>query len=161
MGARKAVTAGLALGSVVLSGCAGIGEGRRGSQIEIHGEVFSEHRVDLPCEEQAADESRPQELSGIELSFSDAEGNLLGTATSGPLEVEPLDYGCRFFAGYRATVSPASRYRVDFDPPPPREVSGGYFEGAELLEPQEISHRDLEAAGFTWSFEAEPAYVVP
>lgn len=161
MGVWQTVTAGSALCSVMLAGCAGLGDERRGSQIEIHGEVFSEHRVDLPCPEQAADESRPQELSGIELSFSNAEGDHLGTATTGPLEVEPLDYGCRFYAEYRVTISPAARYRVEFDPPPPRDVSGGYFEGAELLEAREISHGDLEAAGFRWSFEAEPAYVVP
>jgi hypothetical protein len=60
------------------------------------------------------------------------------------------------------TLPAASRYGVEFDSPPPRELpGGGYYEGAELLEPREISHADLTEAGFEWSFEAEPAYAVP
>lgn len=160
----RTVVGGLAVAVMVLSaGCAGLGSGSSGSEISVHGVVFSDHFVDLPCAEQAADEYRPEELSGIELTFSDGDANVLGTATTGPLEWEPADYhyGCRFLAAYAVTLPKVPLYRVEFNPPPPRELGGGYFEGAELLEPQQISYETLQKSGFEWSFEAEPAYVVP
>ena len=56
----------------------------------------------------------------------------------------------------------ASGYRVEFDPPEPRELpGGGFFQGAEDLEPQSISYQELEERGFEWSFEAEPLFAVP
>jgi hypothetical protein len=152
---------GVAASLVLAVGCGGPGGGAAPSEVTIRGVAFSDHRVDLPCDEQAEADGRPEELSGIELRLSDGDGKPLGYAVTGPLEWAPLDYGCRFFAAYSVALPAAPAYRVEFDPPAPREFGGGYFEGAELLEPQEISHEGLRKAGFEWNFEAEPSYVVP
>lgn len=126
------------------------------------GGVFTDFHVDGPCELSEDSFGQPEELSGIILTFTDPDGVLLGEATTGALQIESLDYGCRYLAEYSLTLPPASAYTVDFDPPTPRNFPfGGYFEGAEELETQDISHVDLEAAGFEWSFEAPPQYVVP
>lgn len=145
------------LSLLLLSACGSVSPG----SVTVEGMVYSDHRVDLPCEEQAALPTRPEELSEIVLRFSDQTASPLAEATTGLLEWEELDHGCRFLARYRVTLPKAEVYRVEFYPPPPRELDGSYFEGAEVLEPQEISLAELEAAGRRWNFEAPPSYVVP
>jgi hypothetical protein len=153
----RALTAVMAL---LLAGCGGI-FGRASDDVRVTGAVFSDHRVDLPCEEQASDPMRPQELSGIRLLFADGMGNRLGDAVTGELRWRRLDYGCRFFAEYSVTLFRSAEYHVDFDPPQPRDIQGAMFLGAEDLEPQRIRHAELEEQAFEWSFEAEPSYAVP
>jgi hypothetical protein len=150
----------LAGATVLLVACGGP-FGRSGDEISITGTVFSDHRVDLPCEEQAADPSRPEGLSRLRLRFTDGRGDLVGAAVTEELQWRELDYGCRFFAAYSVTLPRRVEYRVTFEPRPPRDVDGAMYLGAEDLEPQRISLAELERRGFEWSFEAEASYAVP
>jgi len=150
----------LAGATVLLVACGGL-FGRPGDKVSITGTVFSDHRVDLPCEEQAADPLRPEELSGIRLRFTDGRGELLGGAVTEELQWRELDYGCRFFAAYSVTLPRRVEYRVTFEPRPPKDIHGAMYLGAEDLEPQRISLAELEQRGFEWSFEAESSYAVP
>ena len=138
-------------------------------QIGISGALYVDFNVDLPC----AGQQGPDELSGIGLTFTDATGSTLGRASTGPLQVRELqpgqpgtegwtNPGCRFFAAYSLTSAPAASYRVEFTVPPPRPgPGGGYFQGVQDLVPQTISHDELRANAFNWSFEVQPSYVVP
>jgi hypothetical protein len=129
------------------------------ARVAIRGSVFTDFRVG-PCGD--ANPMSPDELSGIKLTFSDASGILQGGTLTGPLRTEPIPDGCRFLADYQVVVPQAASYRVEFDPPQPRTLpGGGYFAGAEQLEPQEIRYEQLAAAGFEWNFEAQPGFVVP
>ncbi|HEV8488458.1 MAG TPA: hypothetical protein VGQ58_01580 [Candidatus Limnocylindrales bacterium] len=152
--------AGVLLLLVLAVGACGNTE-RTPARVTISGAVFTDFHVDLPCAD-GPPAMRPDELSGIKLTFSDPQGVALGAALTGPLRAEPIADGCRFLADYQAVVPPAAIYRVEFDPPEPRTLpGGGYFDGAGQLAPQEIRHDQLVAAGFTWTFEAPPAFVVP
>ncbi len=147
--------------SVALVACGGDG-GPGGSDrtLSLRGSVFSDHRVDQPCETQAANPLRPDPLAGIRLTFSSAEGDVLGTAVTGPLQWEDLEYGCRFFADYVVELPESVEYHVVFDPEPP-PTTDAYYSGAEDLEPARITRQQLAASGDAWSFEAMPSYVVP
>ena len=137
-------------------------------QIGISGALYVDFNVDLPC----AGQQGPDELSGITLTFTDATGATLGSALTGPLQVHELqpgqpgtegwaNPGCRFFAAYSVTSAPAASYRVEFTVAPPRPgPGGGYFQGVHDLVPQTISHDELRANAFYWSFEVQPSYVV-
>jgi len=130
--------------------------------VTIRGAVFTDFHDGLPCADGRPAAMRPDEISGIALTFSNPEGVDLGGALTGPLRTEQLADGCRFLADYQLSVPPAVAYRVEFDPPEPRTMpGGGYFDGADQLAPQEIRHDVLAAAGYSWSFEAPPAFVVP
>jgi hypothetical protein len=160
----------LAYGLVLLSplGCDFAAE-TPSDRIGISGALFVDVNVDLPC----AGQQGPNELSGIKLTFTDAAGMALGSAITGPLQVSELpqgrpgtegwaNAGCRFMAAYSVTMAPAASYRVEFDVPPPRPgPGGGYFQGVQDLVPQTISHDELRANAFSWSFEVQPSYVVP
>jgi hypothetical protein len=139
---------------------AACGAPRGGGEVMVRGSVFSDFRVDLPCQEQQG--SAPEELSGIRMTFRDDAGTPLADTRSGPLESQQLDYGCRFLARYSVALPQASGYQVEFDPPEPRELpGGGFYQGAEDLGPESISYQELEEQGFEWSFEAEPLFAVP
>jgi hypothetical protein len=157
MRALGALTVGAA--AVLLAACGGT-FGGSGDEVTVTGTVFSDHHIDLPCEELTADPLRPEELSGIRLVFTDGTGNALGEAVTGDLEWRKLDYGCRFLAAYSVTLPRRAAYRIDFEPKPPRG-QGAMYLGAEDLEPQGIRHAELEERGFEWSFEAEPSYGTP
>ncbi len=144
---------------MIILGLAACGVGR---QATIEGSVFTDFHVDGRCELNEDGIGQPEELSGIVLTFTDPDGVVLGETTTGALRIESLEYGCRYLAEYSLTLTRASSYTVEFDPPTPHGFPfGGYFEGAEELETQDISHAELAAAGFEWSFEAPPQYVVP
>ncbi len=148
-------------GLIATSACASADAIPRGAAVAIRGSVFTDHRMDAPCEVQAANLIRPDALSGMVLTFTTEAGQSLGTAVTGPLQWTDLDYGCRFHAEYALDVPTAAGYVVDFEPtvkPPP---AGGYYSGADDLVPTYISHADLIAAAGVWSFEAMPSYVVP
>lgn len=156
---RVAIVLLLALLVLLIGGC-GTTE-RAPARVTISGAVYSDFHVGLSCAD-GPPGMRPEDLSGIKLTFSDPNGVALGGALTGPLRSQPLADGCRYLADYQAVVTPAAVYRVAFDPPEPRAMpGGGYFDGAGQLMPQEIRHDELAAAGFTWSFEAPPAFVVP
>ena len=136
--------------------------------VGLTGAVYTDVHVDAPCEGQQG----PEELSQVVLTFSDPSGSVLGTATTGPLSVEEMPHGpgtegwahggCRFLAAYAVRLPVADAYAVEFDPPdPPANPNAGYFDGANQLEPATTTYAELAADGFTWSFEAPPAYVVP
>lgn len=147
--------------SLALVACGG--DARRGGDdgmVSLRGSVFSDHRVDQPCETQAANPLRPDPLAGIRLTFSNAAGDVLGTAVTGALQWEDLEYGCRFFAGYAVELPEAPEYHVAFDPEPP-VTTDAYYSGAEDLQPARITRDDIVANGNTWTFEALPSYVVP
>jgi hypothetical protein len=158
----------LALGLVIVAlGSCDVAQDRPPDEIEISGALYVDLNVDLPCAEQRG----PNELSGIVLTFTDATGTILGSASTGTLQVRELqpgrpgtegwaNPGCRFFAAYSVTSVPAASYRVEFTVPPPRPgPGGGYFQGVQDLVPQTISHDDLRANEFLWSFEVQPSYV--
>jgi hypothetical protein len=138
-------------------------------QVGISGALYVDFNVDLPCARQQG----PNELSGIKLTFTDATGTTLGSATTGPLQVHELELGrpgtegwtnpgCRFLAAYSVTLTPADSYRVEFTVPPPRPgPGGGYFQGVQDLVPLTTSHDELRANAFMWSFKVQPSYVVP
>ena len=158
----------LGLAIIALGGCE-FGRETPSDQIGISGALYVDFNVDLPC----AGQQGPDELSGIALTFTDATGTTLGRASTGPLQVRELqpgqpgtegwaNPGCRFFAAYSVTSAPAASYRVEFTVPPPRPgPGGGYFQGVQDLVPQTISHDELRANAFVWSFEVQPAFVVP
>jgi hypothetical protein len=158
----------LGLAIIALGGCE-FGRDAPPDQIGISGALYADFNVDLPCTGQQG----PDELSGINLTFTDATGMTLGRASTGPLQVRALqpgqpgtegwaNPGCRFFAVYSVTSVPAETYRVEFTVPPPRPgPGGGYFQGVQDLVPQTISHDELRANAFIWSFEVQPSYVVP
>lgn len=151
----------LAALSTVLAACGDEGRsGRADDVVSLRGSVFSDHQVDQPCEMQAANPLRPDALAGIRLTFSSGGGDVLGTATTGPLQWEDLEYGCRFYAGYAIELPESAEYHVTFDPEPPAGTDA-YYSGAEDLEPVLVTRRQLAANGDTWSFEAAPSYVVP
>lgn len=128
--------------------------------VSMRGSVFSDHRVDQRCETQAASSMRPDPLAGIQLTFTGIDGSVLGTAVTGSLQWQDLDYGCRFYAEYVVELPESAEYHVTFEPVPP-VGSGGFFWGAEELQPTSITHQQLAANGDTWSFEAMATYVVP
>ena len=158
----------LGLAIIALGGCE-FGRETQSDDIGISGALYVDFNVDLPC----AGQQGPDELSGIDLTFTDATGTTLGSASTGPLQVRELqpgqpgtegwtNPGCRFFAAYSVTSASAASYRVEFTVPPPRPgPGGGYFQGVQDLVPQTISHDELRANSFTWSFEVQPAFVVP
>ena len=158
----------LGLAIVALGGCEFDRE-TLSDRIEISGALYVDFNVDLPC----AGQQGPEELSGIDLTFTDATGTTLGRTSTGPLQVRELqpgqpgtegwaNPGCRFYAAYSVTSAPAASYRVDFTVPPPRPgPGGGWFQGVQDLVPQTISHDELLANAFTWSFEVQPAFVAP
>jgi hypothetical protein len=150
-----------------VAGCAGTNSGDE-DEIVVAGAIYTDFHVDAPCALNAA----PAELSGVEVTFRDAEATALGQTATGAIEFQPLDFGegkvgwthpgCRYFAPYTATVARAESYTVSFKAPPARVLpGGGYFNGVESLESRTIQHADLEAAGFVWNFEAPPEFVVP
>lgn len=146
--------------SWAVAACGGGDQAANNGMLALRGSVYSDHRVDQPCETQAGHELRPDPLAGIRLTFTSDQGASLATAVTGPLRWEDLEYGCRFFAEYAAELPESADYRVAFEPQPPAS-SVGYFSGAEDLEPQQITHEQLTANGGVWSFEAMPSYVVP
>jgi hypothetical protein len=155
----------LGLAIIALGGCE-FGRGSPSDQIAISGALYVDFNVDLPC----AGQQGPNELSGIDLTFTDGTGTTLGRASTGPLQVRDLqpgtegwaNPGCRFFAAYSVTSAPAASYRVEFTVPPPTPgPGGGYFQGVQDLVSQTISHDELRANAYVWSFEVQPSYVVP
>ncbi len=137
------------------------------AHVTIDGSVYTDLRVDLPCDQQVG----PAELVGITLSFEGPDRAVLTHALTEPLVVLELPRtaetaswahgGCRFAAPYRATMPPATTYSVTFFP---RDAGAGPdtgFTGVDSLEPQTLRHADLEAAQFVWTFEAPPEFAVP
>lgn len=137
-------------------------------ELQLSGFIYTDFRVDMPCAEQQA----PPELTGVELSFKDGAGKLLGTALTGLPERLELPKGpgtetwahggCRMFARYGVILPLADSYLVEFTPSSlPRPANRPYFQGVDLLESQTATMADLAARGFKWDFEAPPAFVVP
>ncbi len=135
--------------------------GATSATVRLSGFVFSDITTDLACDEYTDPSQRPEELSGIELLFEDAEGNSLGTTTTGALERQDLDYGCRFSAAYEIVLDRAESFTVDFDPPEPRNFGGLYYDGANTLEGQTVDYQTIVDNGLTWNFEAPPQWVTP
>lgn len=137
--------------------------------MRLSGAIYTDFRVDLPCEDQEA----PVELTGVELSFKDAStGRALGATLTGRPERLELPKGpgtetwahggCRMYARYQVILPLAERYSVEFTPSSvPRPANRPYFQGVDLLEPQSATIAELADRGFTWDFEAPPAFVVP
>lgn len=136
--------------------------------LRLSGSIYTDFLVDTPCGEQQA----PAELTGVEISFKDAAGKLLGTALTGLPEHFELPKGpgtetwvhggCRIFARYAVILPLADSYSVAFTPNGlPRAADRPYFEGVDLLEPQTATMADLATRDFKWDFEAPPAFVVP
>jgi hypothetical protein len=145
----------------------GAGEQAPGpGELRLTGSIYTDFRIDTPCEEQQA----PVDLTGVELSFRDAAGTLLGTAVTGPpahLELPKgpgterwAHGGCRMFAPYAVTLPAAESYSVEFKPRDiARPIGQPYFQGVDMLEPQSATTADLASRGFTWHFEAPAAFV--
>ncbi len=150
----------LAALSAALVACGASGGPGGADTVALRGAVFSDHLMDQLCEAQAANSMRPDSLAGIRLTFTGAGGAVLGTAVTGPLQWQDLDYGCRFYAEYAVDLPEAAEFRVAFEPVPPVRPDG-YFSGAEDLVPMSITRQQLAANDNTWSFEAMPTYVVP
>jgi hypothetical protein len=135
--------------------------------IALAGDVHTDLRQDQPCEEIAL---RP-ELSGVALTFGDADGREIGAVRTGALQWTPLPpgpgteawthHGCRFFAAYTAELPITASYTVTFAAPPPAGRGTGTFTGVSDLAAQTATLAELEARSFRWSFEAAPSYVVP
>jgi|SRR5687768_12080731 len=154
--------------AAVLGGCQPDAAPER-KGVRLSGTIYTDFQVDLPCEEQEA----PVELTGVELSFKDAlTGRALGATLTGLPERLELPKGpgtetwahggCRMFARYLVILPLAERYSVEFTPRSlPRPANRPYFQGVDLLEPQTATMADLASRGFTWDFEAPPAFVVP
>lgn len=65
-------------------------------------------------------------------------------------------------APYLVILPLAETYSVQFRPSSvPRPANRPYFQGVDLLEPQPATTAELAHRGFTWDFEAPPAFVVP
>ena len=144
--------------------------------VTIDGSIYTDFRVDLPCDEQQG----PPELVGVGLTFREAttggdvrEGPeaVLGATQTASLVVLELPRtaetatwahgGCRFAAPFRVRLPPAPAYTVAFTPADLGGATGTGFIGVDELEPASMSHEDLAAAQFVWTFEAPPSYVVP
>src|SRR5687767_15971895 len=116
----RAVAVAVAL-VIALAGC-GSSEPPGPDQLRLSGSIFTDFRVDSPCAEQRP----PPELTGVELTFKDAAGKVLGTALTGLPDVVELPKGpgtetwvhggCRIFAPYAAILPLAESYSVDFKP---------------------------------------------
>jgi hypothetical protein len=166
---RRTATTILTLGLALALGACGATMAPTPGGVTITGALYVDVVVDLPCDEQQG----PSELSGVGLTFTDGTGVVLGRAATGALQVQDLppgrpgtegwaNAGCRFFAPYSVTTVPVQAYRVEFSAAPPRVgPGGGYFQGVLELAPQAISHDDLAAMAFTWTFEVQPSYAVP
>ena len=152
--------------AIALGGCGATPESQG---LRLSGSIYTDFRVDLPCEEQQA----PAELTGVELSFKDAAtGQALGTTLTGPPERLELPKGpgtetwahggCRMYARYLVILPLAEGYSVQFTPSSaPRPANRPYFQGVDLLEPQSATMAELADRGFTWDFEAPSAFVAP
>ena len=138
------------------------------NELRLSGSIYTDFLVDTPCAEQQA----PAELTGVEISFKDAAGNPLGTALTGLPESLELPKGpgtetwahggCRIYARYLVILPLAETYSVEFTPSSlPRPPNRPYFQGVDLLVPQSATMAELADRGFTWDFEAPPAFVVP
>jgi hypothetical protein len=137
-------------------------------ELRLSGSIYTDFLVDSPCAEQPV----PQELTGVEISFANAAGAHLGTALTGLPERLELPKGpgtetwahggCRMLARYAVILPLAEGYAVEFTPSSvPRLPNRPYFQGVDLLEPQSATMADLADRGFTWDFEAPPAFVAP
>ena len=154
--------------AIALSGC-DLVTAPEPEELRLSGSIYTDFRVDLPCNEQQA----PVELTGVELSFKDAvTGQALGATLTGLPERLELPKGpgtetwahggCRMYARYLVILPLAERYSVEFTPSSvPRPANRPYFQGVDLLEPQSATITELADRGFTWDFEAPPAFVVP
>lgn len=152
--------------AIALGGCDATPEKQ---ELRLSGSIYTDFRVDLPCEEQQA----PAELTGVEISFKDAATDkALGTPLTGlPARLELprgpgtetwAHGGCRMSAPYLVILPLAETYSVQFRPSSvPRPANRPYFQGVDLLEPQPATIAELAHRGFTWDFEAPPAFVVP
>lgn len=152
---------------IALGGCQLV-EAPERDELRLSGSIYTDFLVDTPCAEQQP----PPELTGVEISFKDAAGRLLGTALTGLPESLELPKGpgtetwahggCRIFARYAAVLPLADSYSVEFKPSPvPRPANRAYFQGVDLIEPQTATMADLANRGFKWDFEAPPAFVTP
>ena len=162
----RVVTVAIAM-AIVLGGCQLV-EAPERNDVRLSGSIYTDFHVDRPCAEQQA----PAELTGVEISFKDSAGKLLGTALTGLPEGLELPKGpgtetwahggCRILARYAAILPLADSYSVAFKPSPvPRPANRPYFQGVDLIEPQTATMADLASRGFKWDFEAPPAFVVP
>lgn len=153
--------------AILLGGCQLV-EAPDADELRLSGSIYTDFRVDTPCNEQQA----PAELTGVEISFKDADGKPLGTALTGLPERLELPKGpgtetwahggCRIFARYALIMPLAESYSVEFTPSSvPRPANRPYFQGVDLIEPQTATMADLAERGFKWDFEAPPAFVVP
>lgn len=145
--------AGTLLSLVLLASC-GYGLAGLPAGADVEGMVYSDFPVDMTCEAQAATGSRPDELSGISITFTDHAGTVLGQTSTGALESEDLIGGCRFFARYGVTLPPSSSYKATFEVPSGRESV--WLEVAE----QRITEEQLETAGHRWDFKAVTTFTV-
>lgn len=152
---------------IALGGCQLV-EAPETDEIRLSGAIYTDFRVDTPCAEQQA----PAELTGVELTFKDEAGTVVGTALTGLPDGDELPKGpgtetwahggCRIFARYAVVMPLAERYSVEFTPSSlPRPANRPYFQGVDLLESQSATMAELAGRGFRWDFEAPPAFVVP
>jgi len=123
---RRNVPPILALGLAIIAlGAFAFGRETPSDQIEISGALYVDFNVDLPC----AGQQGPGELSGMALTFTDATGTTLGSASTGPLQVRELqpgrpgtegwaNPGCRFFAAYSELTGLAASDAAKFPVPP-------------------------------------------
>jgi hypothetical protein len=147
----------MAAALLAVSAC---GFGDPPSSVRLDGVVFSDFKIDRSCSELTDPDQRPEELSGITLTFTNADGRVLGT-TTGVIETEDLSYGGRFQAPYEIVVERSESYQVDFDPPEPRNSGGVFYDGANALGAQVIGFASLSDKSLTWDFEAPAQWVVP
>ena len=152
---------------IALGGCQLV-DAPDANEVRLSGSIYTDFLVDTPCAEQQA----PAELTGVEISFKDEAGNPLGTVLTGLPERLELPKGpgtetwahggCRMLARYLVILPLTKSYSVQFTPSSlPRPPNRPYFQGVDLLEPQSATLAELADRGFTWDFEAPPAFVVP
>lgn len=162
---RTGALLGIALAAIAaIAGCGpAVGPG---DQVTIDGSLFTDFIVDQPCDRQVG----PPELVGVRLTIRAGAGEILGQVATGALRAIELPKGpgtatwshggCRFAAPFSVSLPPAATYEVTFEAAAAGSSTSGFI-GVDALEPQSVSHADLEAAGFVWTFEVRPEFAVP
>lgn len=150
----------------IVVGACGLGSSSP-EPVVINGSIYTDFRIDLPCEQQTA----PTELVGVILTVRDGSGEVIGQAAT--REVVGIELprtpetqawangGCRFAAPYTVAVTKSEAYAIAFTPADLGNRPGTGFTGVEDLEPQTLTHEELAAAQFVWTFEASPTFAVP
>lgn len=88
---RLGVFISLAALTAALAGCGDESEPDDPDSVAVRGAVYSDHKMDQPCEAQSKNQMRPDALAGIEMTFTSTDGAVLGSTVTGPLEWQDLE----------------------------------------------------------------------